>query len=178
MFAARHFPMKAGSSEASVLSEGLLEVEITMKYVTPAPFLVLKRLSIIHRVLKAQNMCKELICGVLDNSCLIYQPRNRDRLEQGRKVTDTHRNPQTRVCTSKNSLQCLQSLNEKPLQLWRKLDIVVNNLTGSHNLKSTTKGGVRWPRAPSLPSDFSYLRTVPVDLLKTVNFPTALGGFL
>lgn len=167
--------MKAGSREASVLSEGLLEVEIAMKYVTPAPFLVLKRLPIIiHRVLKAQNMCKELICGVLIIVVWFIGLRSRDRLEQGRKVTDTHRNPQTRVCTSKNSLKCLQSLNEKRLPLWRKLDLVVNNLTGSRNLNSTMPGD----QGPQGFPPISYLRTVPVNLLKTVNFPTVLGGLL
>lgn len=84
--------MKAGSREASVLSEGLLEVEIAMKYVTPAPFLVLKRLPIIiHRVLKAQNMCKELICGVLDNSCLIYRPQEQGQI---RTRKESYRHPQ------------------------------------------------------------------------------------
>lgn len=36
-------------------------------------------------------MCKELMLfGVLDNNLPTYLSLNRDKLEQGRKVTDTH----------------------------------------------------------------------------------------
>lgn len=80
--------------------------------------------------------------------CAFCLPLNRDTLEQGRKVTDTHRNPQTKVYRSKNSLKCLQSLTGKPVCLGIKLDFVLNNRTGPYSLKSTITGvGVRWPRA-------------------------------
>lgn len=73
--------------------------------------------------LKAQNMCKELMFGVLHNNLPIYLSPNRDRLEQERKVTDTHRNLRTKVYRSKNCL--LNFFKEiyghgKSLKLWIK----------------------------------------------------------
>lgn len=61
-------------------------------------------------------MCKELLLEMLDNSLPIYLSLIRDKFDQGRKATNTHRNPWTKVCSSKNCL-----LNMPPEPKWETL---------------------------------------------------------
>lgn len=61
-------------------------------------------------------MCKEFLLEMLDNSLPIDLSLNRDKFDQGRKVTDTHRNPWTKVYRRKNCL-----LNMPPEPKWETL---------------------------------------------------------
>lgn len=116
-------------------------------------------------------MCKELLLEMLDNSLPIYLSLNRDKFDQGRKVTNTHRNPWTKVYSSKNCLLNLppESKGETLASLdkvrhcfewpYRVLKLKIhNNRSGSE----MTKNSEVFPT--------SYLRTVHVNLLKT-GFP-------
>ena len=96
-----------------------------------------------------------------------------EQIRTGRNVTDSHRYPWTNVCRSKNGL-----LNvSRALQLWIRLDIVLNHCTHPYNLKFIIlEAGTGTQRLRG--ASVSYLRTVPVNLLKSVHFPTVLIGLL
>lgn len=86
-------------------------------------------------------MYRELMCSAWDHNLPNYLFLNRDKLEQESyryPQNKKKKNPQSNMCRGKGCLFNVSSEiygNGKFLQLRTKLDIILNNLTGSCKLK-------------------------------------------
>lgn len=72
---------------------------------------------------------------------IVFQCICLNKLEQGRNIIDTHGHPWTKVCRSKNFLLNASRANMgNSYSFGKKLETVLNHLTGLCSLKSIITG--------------------------------------